>query len=96
MTLTDRSFEEWTRTLSKKHKHIVYEHGPIPSLTQIYFILLDNIMDGKKNCNPTTSEIIQWVEIGKILDERTIHRKSHQKAIVMPQNNVIIPTFQII
>ena len=74
-----RSFEEWADTLSKEHRQVLYEHGPIPNLIQIYFILLDNIMNKKKDCNPTTLEIIGWIEMGKISEEKTIHRKSLQK-----------------
>jgi hypothetical protein len=74
MTKQGQSFEEWASTLSQEHMQVLYEHGPIPNLTQIYFVLLDNIMNKKKYCNPTTLEIIHWIEIGKISEEKILYR----------------------
>lgn len=94
-----RSFEEWVGTLSKEHMQILYEHDPIPILTQIYFVLLDNIMNQEKNRNPTTLEIIGWIEMGKISEETTIHHKSlqkHRKENLVYEKSMIVVPLQLL
>lgn len=92
-----RSFEEWIDTLSKEHKEVLYCHGSMPNLTQIYFILLDNIMNKKKDINPTTLEIIHWIEIEKISEGKILSKpKQIRRENLTDQKLIVTTPFQLV
>lgn len=74
MMKQERSFEEWVKILPKKLKQIIFENGTRPYLMQINYVVVSNMLKNQDHLNPTTEEIIHWIEIGKIIEFKKLKK----------------------